>query len=99
VVPTAVASEPRSLMDLFYPGFYMVFLLKNGQMPRRRAFRERVKALLLQVDRGAKRLGLDSADVYQAKFAFCGLLDEILLTSRGHARGLDAQPAAAGTVR
>lgn len=87
LVPTAVASEPRTLMDLFYPGFYMVFLLKNGQLPSQAApFRERVKELLLQVDRGAKRLGLDSTDVYQAKFAFCGLLDEILLTSGGAVR-------------
>lgn len=82
VVASMAAAEPRTLMDLLYPGFYMVFLLKNGQWPTDAGrFREQVMALLQDVDRGAKRLGLESGDVYQAKFAFCGLLDEILLTS------------------
>ncbi|GAA0767482.1 type IVB secretion system protein IcmH/DotU [Ideonella azotifigens] len=79
----APGAEPRGLMDLLYPGFYMVFLLRNGHAPAdAEVFRERVLSLLKQVDRGAKKLGLEAADVYRAKFAFCGLLDEIVLTSK-----------------
>jgi type VI secretion system protein ImpK len=77
-----VTAEPRSLMDLLYPGFYMVFLLRNGHVPQEMdRFRQSVLDLMQQVERGAKKLGIDSDDVYQAKFAFCGLLDEIILTS------------------
>ena len=78
----AAISEPRTLMDLLYPGFYMVFLLRNGYMPSDEAtFRERVHSLMTQVDRGAKKLGIESEDAYQAKFAFAALLDEIVLMS------------------
>lgn len=78
-----VSTDPRSLMDLFYQGFYMIFLLRNGYVPSDgAAFRERLRLLLTQVDRGAKKLQLDPDDVYQAKFAFCALIDEIVLMSK-----------------
>ena len=83
VCAPSVSTEPRSLMDLFYHGYYMIFLLRNGYAPTEGAtYRERLRQLLEQVDRGAKRLQIDPADVYQAKFAFCALIDEIVLMSR-----------------
>jgi type VI secretion system protein ImpK len=82
VVPTHGA-EPRQLMDLFHQGFYMVLLLRNGYAPTDGPlFRERLRQLMLQVDRGAKKLQLEPEDVYQAKFAFSALVDEIVLVSR-----------------
>jgi type VI secretion system protein ImpK len=69
-------------MDLFHQGFYMVFLLRNGYMPTDGPlYRERLRQLLLQVDHGAKKLQLEPEDVYQAKFAFSALIDEIVLMS------------------
>lgn len=79
----AAESEPRALMDLFYQGFYMIFLLRNGYAPTDApVYRERLRELLGLVDRGAKKLQTDPDDVFQAKFAFCALIDEIVLTSR-----------------
>lgn len=81
IAPTPVV-EPRNLMDLLYPGFYMVFLLRNGYTPMDASvFRDRLRQLMSQVDRGAKKLRLETDDVFQAKFAFCALLDEIVLGS------------------
>ncbi len=80
---SAVNTEPRTLLDLFYQGFYMIFLLRNGYTPSDAAtFRERLKQLLAQVDRGAQKLQLQADDVYQSKFAFCALIDEIVLMSK-----------------
>ena len=79
----SVSTEPRTLMDLFYQGFYMIFLLRNGYTPADGpTYRERLRQLLAQVDRGAKKLQLDPDDVFQAKFAFCALIDEIILMSK-----------------
>jgi type VI secretion system protein ImpK len=79
----AALPDPRSLPDLFYQGFYMVFLLRNGYAPSAAGiFRERVKQLLADVDRGAQKLGVPADDVFQAKFAFCALVDEIVLMSK-----------------
>lgn len=78
-----MASEPRNLLDLLYQGFYMMFLLRNGHTPSdAESFRDRVKQLLSRVDRGAQKLGLPTEDVFRAKFAFCALLDEIVLRSK-----------------
>jgi type VI secretion system protein ImpK len=79
----APASEPRNLLDLLYEGFYMMFLLRNGHAPMDiDSFRDRVKRLLSRVDRGAQKLGLPTEDVFRSKFAFCALLDEIVLRSK-----------------
>ena len=79
----ALIAEPRNLLDLLYQGFYMLFLLRNGHTPAEaEGFRERVKQMLARVDRGAQKLGLLTQDVFRAKFAFCALLDEIVLRSK-----------------
>ena len=81
--PSALTIESRSLIDLLYQGFYMIFLLRNGYQPADgAAFRERLRQLLTKVERGAKQLSIDADDVYQAKFAFCALVDEIVLMSK-----------------
>lgn len=71
------------LVDLMYDGFYMVFLLKNKHLPMDAAlFRERVREFLQGLDRAASgRTGLHPEDLHLAKYAFCALVDEIVLTS------------------
>jgi type VI secretion system protein ImpK len=79
----SVSTEPRTLLDLFHHGFYMIILLRNRYAPvDEAAYRERLRQLLAQVDRGAKKLQIDPDDVYRAKFAFCALVDEIVLASQ-----------------
>jgi type VI secretion system protein ImpK len=79
----ALISNPRSLLDLFHQGFYMLFLLRNGHVPiDTEGFRERVRHMLGRIDHGAQKLGLSSEEVFKAKFAFCALLDETVLRSR-----------------
>lgn len=81
--PGVAVGDPRSLVDLLYPGFYMIFLLRNGDAPMDEAvFRDRVRRLLANVQQGAQRLQLPAAQVADATFAFCALLDEIILGSK-----------------
>jgi type VI secretion system protein ImpK len=66
-----------------YDGFYMLFLLKNRYTPAEfDGFRSRLREFLANFDRGAKRLGAASEDVYLAKYAFCALTDEAVLATQ-----------------
>jgi type VI secretion system protein ImpK len=79
---SAAPREARDLMDLLYDGFYMIFLLKNRYAPRSAdEFRERVKAFLAEFERGAHRLHVSAEDNHLVKFAFCALVDEVVLMS------------------
>jgi type VI secretion system protein ImpK len=60
----------------------MIFLLKNGQAPTDATeFRNRVRNFLNGFERGALRLGLEADNAFLAKFAFCALVDEVVLMS------------------
>jgi len=80
--PAASLREARSLLDLLYEGCYMIFLLRDGQAPADAGeFRDRVKQFLAGFERGAQRLGSAAEDSHLAKFAFCALVDEVVLGS------------------
>ncbi|MGV2292980.1 type IVB secretion system protein IcmH/DotU [Trinickia sp. YCB016] len=84
--PPAPVSEPnyqaRSLLDLLYDGFFMLFLLKNGHEPGDAGeFGARIQSFLGDFERGAKKLNVAADDVYAAKFAFCAAVDESVLSS------------------
>ncbi len=75
--------EARSLLDLLYDGFYMVFLLRNRATPGdAEAFRSRIKQFLTGFERGSRRLDATAEDVHLAKFAYCALIDEVVLMSK-----------------
>jgi type VI secretion system protein ImpK len=84
----ATPTEATTLLDLMVDGFYMLFLLKNRYVPTGAdGLRSRVRDFLSSVDRGAKRLpqaGSDTAaeDLHLAKYAYCALVDEIILTTQ-----------------
>ncbi len=81
--PERGARPATSLLDLLFDGFYMVFLLKNGYVPQDAdKFRERIRSFLVNFERGTLKLGSQPEDVSTCKFAFCVLLDEIILGSR-----------------
>jgi len=74
--------QARSLRDLLYDGFFMLFLLKQGREPGDAGeFVARVQAFLAEFERGAKRLNAPADDVYVSKFAFCAAIDEAVLAS------------------
>ncbi len=74
--------EAKTLLDLMYDGFYLVFLLRSGQAPESgNALRERIKDFLLDVERGANKLNSRATDVRLVKYAFCTTVDEIILRS------------------
>lgn len=82
--PLAAPSyEVKSLLDLLYDGFFMLFLMKNGREPESvENFLERIQQFLNDFERGAKKLGTSADDVFMSKFAFCAAVDERVLASR-----------------
>lgn len=84
--PSQAAAAPssapaRSLLDLMSDGFYLLMLLKRGQLPSAEApFVESIQRFLDSTERGAVKLGIGSEDVYAAKYAFCAALDEAMLS-------------------
>ncbi|MBX3618825.1 MAG: type IVB secretion system protein IcmH/DotU [Rhizobacter sp.] len=75
--------EARTLMDLMYDGFYLLFLLRAKQGPSDAdAFRLHIKEFLTGVERGATRLGSAAEDVHLCKYAFCATVDELILMSQ-----------------
>lgn len=80
---SAAVQEASSLIDLLYDGFYMIFLLRNRCTPADAAsFRERVREFLAGFERNSKMLHASTDDVYLAKFAYCALVDEVVLMSQ-----------------
>lgn len=79
--PAAGAPAPRSLADLMSDGFYLLVLVKRGQIPAEaESFVQSVQRFLDGVERGAMKMGIASEDVYAAKYAFCAAMDEAILT-------------------
>lgn len=83
--PSPLPASPAStgkLVDLLYEGFYMIFLLKNRHGPTDAAsFRERLREFLAEFERNSVQLDASAEDVHLAKYAFCALVDETILTS------------------
>jgi type VI secretion system protein ImpK len=81
VAPGAIAVAPRSLTDLMSDGFYLLMLIKRGQLPNDgERFFESIRQFLEKVERGAAKLEIPSVDVYAAKYAFCAAIDEAILS-------------------
>lgn len=85
---SAAPTEASTLLDLLYDGFYMIFLLRNRCAPvDAESFRDRVREFLISFERNAKKISASSKDVYLAKFAYCALVDEVVLMSQSKIRG------------
>lgn len=81
--PTALAtSSTPTLNDLLEDGIYLLFLLRDRNAPNSTAeFNRRVDRFLAQFEANARNFGKAPEAVSDAKFAFCALLDEIILSS------------------
>ena len=75
------AAPARSLLDLMSEGFYLLMLLKRGQLPSDEdVFVQAVQRFLEGAERGAARLNIPAEDVYASKYAFCAAVDEVILS-------------------
>lgn len=79
--PASGTPSPRSLLELMADGFYLLMLLKRGQLPgNESSFVAAIQRFLEGVERGAAKLDISSEDIYAAKYAFCAAVDEAMLT-------------------
>lgn len=78
---TSNVTSATSLVDLLHEGFYVVFLLKNQFIPvNPDEFKEKILALLDRFENQARKLQFSAADIHDAKYAYCALLDETIVT-------------------
>ena len=76
-------STARSLTDLMYDGFYVLFMLKNSCAPQEEAsFSGKMAEFLDNFDRNAKKLGASAEDIHASKYALCATVDESILRSQ-----------------
>lgn len=70
------------LKDLLEDGIYLLFLLRSGTTPHSATeFNRRVDHFLGQFERHATNFGKSLNAIQDCKYAFCALLDEIILNS------------------
>lgn len=75
-------SDAPALKDLMEDGVYVLFLLRSGTTPHSALeFNRRVDAFLDQFERHATNFGKPMSAIRDCKYAFCALLDEIILNS------------------
>lgn len=73
----------RSLVDYMYDGFYLIFLLRNGYVPKSaQALREKLMDFFANFERQARRAEFSADNIHDAKYAYCALVDETLMTQR-----------------
>jgi type VI secretion system protein ImpK len=79
---TAAPAFTLSLKDMLEDGVYLLFLLQNGNAPNSASeFNRRIDQFLTQFEKNARNLGKPQQAVSDAKYAFCALMDEIILSS------------------
>jgi type VI secretion system protein ImpK len=83
----APAQRAPALVDLLYEGFYALFLLRDGATIKDEAsFSDRMAELIAEVDKRARKAGIDPDETLAAKYAFCAALDETVLRTQPQAR-------------
>ncbi len=84
--PTVTQSKVGSttnLIDLLHDGFYIVFLLKQQYIPSNAdEFRDKILNLLNRFENQARKLQFSADDIHDAKYAYCALLDETIVTQQ-----------------
>ena len=74
-------SAPR-LKDLMEDGIYLLFVLRDGTAPHSAAeLNDRVDQFLTRFERHALSFGKAPEAIQEAKYAFCAMMDEIILSS------------------
>jgi type VI secretion system protein ImpK len=77
-----LSAVPR-LRDLLEDGFYLLFLLRDGNAPISCAdFNKKIDRFFAHYDKQANNFGKPLELVEHTRYAFCALLDEIVLESK-----------------
>ena len=81
--PALLASPDAPLLkELLEDGIHLLFLLRSGTPPNSApAFNQRVDAFLERFERDAASFGKPLGAIEDCKYAFCALLDELILNS------------------
>ncbi|KAA3653746.1 MAG: DotU family type IV/VI secretion system protein [Proteobacteria bacterium] len=83
----AADTNARTLVDLLYDGFYMLILLRNQTAPGdAESFTTQIQKFLATFERTATKHHFNADDIFDAKYAFCAAVDEIILSSRSAIR-------------
>ncbi|GAA5179109.1 type IVB secretion system protein IcmH/DotU [Niveibacterium umoris] len=81
--PAEAPRQAKTLADMMYDGFYLMFLIRNRNAPvDAESFRNRLREFLDDFERNAKRANIPADDIFAAKYAFCAAMDEHILSSR-----------------
>lgn len=76
-------SYGASLLDLLHDGFYIIFLIKNKYIPADiELFREKILQMLSRFESQARKVQFLAEDIQDAKYAYCALLDETIVTQQ-----------------
>lgn len=76
------AAVAPSMRDLLEDGIYLLFLLRDGNAPDDPVeFNHRLDQFLDQFERTARNFGKSPDAIQEAKYAFCALVDEVILSS------------------
>ena len=78
----ATRTFTKNLQELMEDGIYLLFLLRNGNAPNSLVeFNHRIDRFLAQFDTDARHFDKPQDAISEAKYAFCALMDEIVLSS------------------
>lgn len=76
-------NQSANLVDLLHDGFYIVFLIRNQYVPANiEEFRQKILDQLNRFEQQAKKLQFSGQDIQDAKYAYCALLDETIVTQQ-----------------
>lgn len=80
-----VSEMPKTvstLNNLMEDGLYLVFMLREGMNPGdAKTFSDKVSEFLRNFERSALAIGKSPESIQMSKYAFCALMDEVVLSS------------------
>lgn len=77
----------EALVDLLYDGFHLLTLLRMGSLPDDASrFSDSLQKLLEVFEHKARSLNFSNEDIFDAKYAFCAVIDEFILSTHNRIR-------------
>lgn len=84
---TATEATAPLMKDMLQEGIYLLFLLRSGNVPTNAAeLSRRIDEFLSLFEKSARNFGKTPESIESAKYAFCALLDETVLSCEGTIR-------------
>lgn len=71
------------LIDLLRDGFFIIILLRQAYLPKHaEQFKQNILILLQRFEQQARELQFNEEEIQHAKYAYCSLLDETIVTQQ-----------------